>query len=91
MSVALRAFIDQVRLNPRVAAKCAANPNLERSIAKTEYFFGLLERETKPISIRLRGQIEEIIESDGSLKEKCDCIQQAIRDALPEILLAFRN
>jgi hypothetical protein len=38
MSVALRAFIDQVRLNPRFAAKCAANPNLEQSIAKDRIF-----------------------------------------------------
>jgi hypothetical protein len=60
-------------------------------LPRTEYFFGLLERETKPISIRLRGQIEQIIESDGSLKEKCDCIQQAIRDAMPAILLSYRN
>jgi hypothetical protein len=88
---ALRAFLDQARINPRFASNCAAQPNLERALANTEYFFGLLERETKPISVRLRGQIEKIIDGDGSLKEKCDCIQQAIRDALPEILLTFRN
>jgi hypothetical protein len=87
----LRAFLDQVRINRRFAANCAVQPNLERALANTEYFFSLLERETKPISVRLRGQIEKIIDDDGSLKEKCDRIQQAIRDALPEVLLTFRN
>jgi hypothetical protein len=87
----LRAFLDQVRINPRFVANCAAQPNLERAFANTEYFFDLLERETKAISVRLRGQIERIIDGDGSLKEKCDRIEQAIRDALPEILQTFSN
>jgi hypothetical protein len=87
----LRAFLDQVRINPRFVANCAAQPNLERAFANTEYFFSLLERETKPVSVQLRACIEEIIDGDGSLSEKCDHIECAIRNALPEIQQTFRN
>jgi hypothetical protein len=85
LAMTLRWFIDQARVTSRF------DPKLERALANTEYLFGRLERETKPVSVQLREQIEEIIESDSSMKERCDRIQRAILDAMPEIKRAYSN
>ena len=54
----LRAFLDQVRINPRFAANCAVQPNLERAFANTEYFFGLLEREQNRYLFDCEGRLK---------------------------------
>jgi hypothetical protein len=88
---ALRSFLDEVWTDRRFAASMARKPSLERSFADTKRLFDLLQRSTEPVAIQLRERLEEIADMGVTLKERCDLIEAAIRDALPAIRRRFGN
>jgi hypothetical protein len=83
----LAAFVDEVRSSPKFVASLARKPSLEIDIANTARFLARLDAGYDGAhAVRLRARLEQIVNGDGTLKDRLAAIDQAISTAIAPFL-----
>jgi hypothetical protein len=85
MSNLLR-FTNRCRFEPRLVAAIEAMPGAERGLQQIERFFQLLEARNDLAALKLKAEIEQIIDGDGTISARCFAVQRTISDALPAMI-----